>query len=268
MGGFGFGSVLPQAVKGLLIANIGVFLVQQFIDSRTIYEVFGLTPVLFWRGALWQPFTYMFIHGGFSHLFFNMLALWMFGGVLESTWGTRAFLKYYFLTGVGAALSNCILTPNAAVPIIGSAGAIYGLLAAYGLMFPNSVIYISFLFPIRAKYLVLISGLFEFITSISTMSGAGTPVAHLVHLGGMVIGVIYLRRDAMLHWLGKKLKNQQSRRRHEQMRRQDEEEMQLRKEVDDLLDKINAVGIGNLTAWEKRRLRQASDRLKRRDAER
>lgn len=262
MGGFGMGGMLPPAVKALLIANGIIFLIQELLGVNGMFNFFGLTPNLFWSGYLWQPFTYMFLHGSFSHLFFNMLALWLFGSSLESVWGMRKFLQYYFLTGVGAALSNCLLTPSAGVSIIGASGAIYGLLAAYGLLFPNSIIYISFLFPIRAKYLVLIFGFFEFITSISMMQGANSPVAHLVHFGGMVIGVVYLKHHSMLRWVARKAKKAQREKTvaAQQMNYQSEEK--LRQQVDDLLDKINEVGIGNLTNWERKRLKQASEKLR------
>ena len=262
MGGFGLGGMLPPAVKGLLIANGIIFLLQELLGVNSMFNLLGLTPTMFWKGYLWQPFTYMFLHGSFSHLLFNMLALWIFGSSLESVWGMRRFLRYYFLTGVGAALSNCLLTPGADVSIVGASGAIYGLLAAYGLLFPNSILYISFLFPIRAKYLVLIFGIFEFITSISMMQGANSGVAHLVHLGGMVIGVIYLKHHNIMRWGARKAKKVQREKTivKQQMIYQSEEK--LRQEVDDLLDKINEVGIGNLTNWERKRLKQASEKLR------
>ncbi len=265
MGGIGMGGMLPPAVKALLIANGIIFLIQELLGASVMFNLLGLTPGMFWRGYLWQPFTYMFLHGSFSHLLFNMLALWIFGSSLESLWGLRKFLRYYFLTGVGAALSNCLLTPSAGVSIIGASGAIYGLLAAYGLLFPNSIIYISFLFPIRAKYLVLIFGFFEFITSISMMQGANSPVAHLVHLGGMVIGVIYLKYQTLLRWGARKAKKVQHEKKAVKQQMMYQSEEKLRQEVDDLLDKINEVGIGNLTNWERKRLKQASEKLRQQD---
>ena len=266
-GGYGLGGMLPPAVKALLFANGIIFLMQELLGANRIFNLFGLTPGLFWSGYLWQPFTYMFLHGSFSHLLFNMLALWIFGSSLESLWGMRKFLRYYFLTGVGAALSNCLLTPYADVSIIGASGAIYGLLAAYGLLFPNSVIYISFLFPIRAKYLVLIFGFFEFVTSISMMQGANSPVAHIVHLGGMVIGVMYLKHRTLLRWGARKAKKVQRKKIIVKQRMIYQSEEKLRQEVDDLLDKINEVGIGNLTNWERKRLKQASEKLRQQERE-
>ena len=254
-----FDRMLQPGVKALLLANVGVFLLQ-FLLRWDLAFAFGLVPALFWeQRALWQPVTYMFLHGGLMHLLFNMLALWLFGGALESLWGTGRFLKYYFLTGVGAGLSNCILTPHMAIPIIGASGAVYGLLAAYGVLFPDAMVYVYFLFPVRAKWLVLIFGGIEFISSLRPGT---SPVAHLVHLGGMVIGVLYLRGTAILAWLRGGYKDQLRRMEQKRRFREYETERRLRGELDDLLDKINEVGLENLTPWERRRLREAGERLK------
>lgn len=262
MGRSSFGGMLTPGVKGLLIALGGVYLVQIVFGRELIYFL-GMTPKVFWtKYALWQPVTYIFLHGGLLHLLFNMLALWMFGGTLESIWGTNRFLKYFFLTGIGAGVSNCILTPDLAVPIIGASGAVYGLLAAYGIIFPNTLIFIYGLFPVKAKYLVLIFGLLEFVSSVSPGSSA---VAHLVHLGGMIIGIIYLKKDYLIRWGAHRTKSYLKEREHIQAKKTAEAEEKLRGEVDDLLDKINEVGIENLTSWEKRRLQEASEKLRQKE---
>ncbi len=259
IGGMGFGSMLTPGVKGLLIANIAIYMLQT-VGGNEMIHAFGLTPAAFWNEfAVWQPVTYLFLHGNFTHILFNMLALWMFGSTLESTWGTKRFLRYYFLTGIGAGLSNCLLTPNMGSVIIGASGAVYGLLLAYGLCFPNSLVYIYMLFPIRAKYLVMIFGVLEFMASVRPGT---SPVAHLVHLGGMVIGLFYLRHDRMLHWTARRLKGWQREKDTRKVQKREMAEDQLRSEVDDLLDKINQVGLQNLTSWERKRLREASELLK------
>ena len=189
----------------------------------------------------------------------------MFGSTLESVWGTKPFLNYYFLTGVGAGLSNCILTPGMSIPIVGASGAIYGLLAAYAILFPNAMIYLWMLVPIKAKYLVLIFGIFEFMASLRPGT---SPVAHLVHLGGMVIGLVYLRKDYLLRSVAREVKGVKQERPIQHEKKQENNEDRLRTEVDDLLDKINEVGLENLTYWERRRLREASDLLKRMEKER
>ncbi len=264
MGRARLGGLLTPGVKGLLIANGAVYVLQMFAGHELIY-LFGLTPAAIWTEyPIWQPVTYMFLHGGFTHLLFNMIALWIFGSVLESVWGTKAFLRYYFITGVGAGLSNCFLTPGMNIPIIGASGAVYGLLAAYAMLFPNSLVYVYGLFPIKAKWLAIIFGVIEFIASVGPGS---SPVAHLVHLGGMVIGVIYLRKSDVLRWGARKAKGLQREQTTRREQRQVESENRLRREVDDLLDKINEVGIENLTSWEKRRLREASEKLRQMEEE-
>jgi membrane associated rhomboid family serine protease len=151
---------------------------------------FGLVPVLVWRKYfIWQLLTYIFLHGGFSHILFNLLALWMFGGELENYWGSKRFLFYFLFCGIGAGICTVVLTPYGFIPVIGASGAIYGLLLAFGWLFPNRLIYIYFLFPIPAKYFVILFGLIELVSSIE---GTGGGVAHLTHLGGLLFGLFYM----------------------------------------------------------------------------
>jgi membrane associated rhomboid family serine protease len=167
----------------------GVFLLQMVV-SQWINFYLGLVPVLVWKKFfLWQLFTYIFLHGGITHLLFNLLALWMFGGELENYWGARKFLFYFFFCGIGAALCTVILTPYQMVPIIGASGVIYGILLAFGWLFPNRPIFIYFLFPIPAKYMVILYGLIELFAS---MEGTGGGIAHLTHLGGLLFGLLYM----------------------------------------------------------------------------
>lgn len=190
---YSFGGPLTPGVKSLIIANGVVFLLQKLIptfDSR-----FWLSPslVLPWNLQLWRLGTYMFLHGGVSHLLFNMLALFMFGCSIERTWGTRRFYRYYFLCGLGAALFAFIpYGPFYDLPILGASGAIYGLLLAYGVLFPYNRIWVLMTFPVEARYLVIVWGFLAFIFSIT----GGEGVAHIVHLGGFVTGF------ALLRWFG------------------------------------------------------------------
>ncbi|MBT3232193.1 MAG: rhomboid family intramembrane serine protease [Calditrichaeota bacterium] len=262
IGGPGGPGNLPPAVKGLLIANGIVFLLQGFFNPAIVNSMFGLVPANFWRGAVWQPLTYMFMHAGLMHILFNMLMLWMFGSVLESAWGKKEFIRFYFLTGIGAGLSNCFLTPSMPTPIIGASGSMYGLLAAYGILFPDTRIYISFLIPIRAKYVVLIFG---FLSLMSSFGNSGDGIAHIVHLGGMVIGVIYLKRKDFARLLGRKIKSYQVKHKQTVVQKEQESDEQLRQEVDDLLDKINEVGMNKLTTREVHRLKKASELLNRKE---
>lgn len=206
------GSALTDGVKYLLIWNGIFYLFQHFIvpgkalvAGLNIEQLLGIIPVLVLKKAfLWQVFTYLFLHGSFFHILFNMFALWMFGSDLERMWGTRRFLTYYFFTGVGAGLMTVVFTPNGVIPTIGASGAVYGLLLAYAMYFPERRIYLYFLFPVPVRLFVLIFGGIELLASISQRSGG---VAHLAHLGGLVFGWIYLK------WAAAALAQWQARRR-------------------------------------------------------
>ncbi len=196
---FGPGAMTP-AVKMLLWANVGVFLLTALAPPLylLVTRVFGLTPQLvLTRLWIWQPVTYMFLHGGITHILFNMLILWMFGVQLERIWGSRFFLRYYFITGIGAGLATigagllpfAFAEPTYVVPTIGASGAIYGLLMAFAIYYPETPILMFFLFPVPAKYFVMIIGTIAFL---SVPRGGG--VAHIAHLGGLVVGYVVLRR--------------------------------------------------------------------------
>jgi len=186
---FGGGAVTP-AVKFLLIVNTAVFILQTFLDYR-ITLLLGLVPRLVWHDLfLWQVFTYQFLHGGLFHLLFNMLALWMFGCTLERRWGSQFFLRYYFVSVLGGGILNTLLVPDQIAPSIGASAGIYGILLAFGLIYPNQIVYFYFLFPIKMKHFVWIIGGIALYSSI-TSSQSG--IAHLAHLGGMVFGYFYLR---------------------------------------------------------------------------
>lgn len=186
---FSFGYGLTPVIKKLMIVMMGVFLLQMVVD-RHLSVYLGLVPLLVWKnGFVWQLFTYIFLHGGISHLLFNLLGLWMFGGELESYWGSRKFVGYFFFCGIGAALLTVLFSPYQFIPVIGASGAIYGILLAFGWLFPNRLIYLYFLFPIPAKYFVILFGLIEFFSS---LGGTGGGVAHLTHLGGLLFGLLYM----------------------------------------------------------------------------
>ena len=195
---FGPGLMTP-AVRMLLWANVGVFLLTTLVPSAFYWatSLFGLTPQLvLTRLWVWQPFTYMFLHGGIGHILLNMLVLWMFGTQLERIWGSRFFLRYYFITGVGAGVATiaagllpaAFAEPTYAGVTIGASGAIYGLLVAFALYYPNAPVLMFFLFPVPARYFVMIIGAIAFL-SVPRSGG----VAHIAHLGGLVVGYLYLR---------------------------------------------------------------------------
>ncbi len=193
---FGPGPISP-GIKMLIKLNILAF-VATIVWPRLVLS-FGLTPqAVFEQFHFWQPVTYLFLHGGLFHILFNMLALWMFGVELERLWGSKAFIKYYFVTGIGAAVTVLFvsLLPIASADqmynsvTIGASGAVYGVLLAFGLYYPDRPIYMYFLFPVPAKYFVMIIGAIIFFSSINdTNSG----VSHEAHLGGLLAGYLYLR---------------------------------------------------------------------------
>lgn len=191
----------PVGVRWLLIANISIFVLAILSDrlAAPFLDSFSLVPAqVVQKLAVWQLVTYMFIHAGFGHILWNMLALWMFGAEMERLWGTSKFLRFYFICGICAALTVVVcayIFGGVGVRTVGSSGAIYGLLMAYGLMFPEQTILFSFLIPIKSKYFVMIIGGIIFLQSyMVTLGGSrGSSIAVLAHLGGLVTGYLLLR---------------------------------------------------------------------------
>jgi len=195
---YSFGPPLTRMVKRLIIITSAAFVLtyipfQIFGQEFFAYPFawFALTPAdVIHKLRFWQLGTYLFLHWGFFHIIFNMFALWMFGSDLESLWGGKKFLYYYFLTGVGAGLFCVLLQPSSQIPTLGCSGAVYGLLLAYGMTFPDRPIYLYMIIPIKAKWFVALMGGIEFVSSFST---PGSGVSHVAHLGGMLFGFLYLR---------------------------------------------------------------------------
>ncbi|MBR1784819.1 MAG: rhomboid family intramembrane serine protease [Bacteroidales bacterium] len=187
--------LLPTAVKHLLIINTICYLAYYVLARQHIVDLNYLLGI--WTPSsgnfhLWQPLTYMFMHGSFDHLFFNMFSLWMFGATLERVWGTRRFLFYYLVCGIGAGLLN-LLVPGVHVSV-GASGAIYALLLAFGMLFPNEYVYLYLLVPIKTKYVIIGMVVLELFEGIFRSYDG---VAHFAHLGGMLIGlllILYWRR--------------------------------------------------------------------------
>jgi len=189
------GGGLPRGIKTILIVSAAVYVLQSLGTNEfvlSLRESFGLTPAAVFQSlAVWQLATYIFLHGGFFHILFNMFALWMFGAELERTWGTREFVKFFFICGVGAGVMSVIVDPSSTIPTIGASGSIYGILLAYGLLFPNRImILIPFMIPVKVKYYVMVIGGMAFLSS---LGGSGSGIAHVAHLGGMIFGYLYLR---------------------------------------------------------------------------
>ena len=192
----------PTGLKWLLIVNIGIFVVSFILSRVNSVEVFlqnfALMPAqVVQTFAVWQLVTYMFLHSGIGHILWNMLALWMFGAELERLWGTTRFLRFYFLCGIAAALTVVVaayIFGGTEIRTVGSSGAIYGILMAYGLMFPDQTILFSFLIPIKSKYFVMIIGAIIFLQSyMATVGGQASGVAVVAHLGGLIAGFLLLR---------------------------------------------------------------------------
>lgn len=249
-----------DVVKFLILGNVTVFAAQEILGLYPMFiENFALIPKEFFGGHVWTLVTYMFLHGGFSHILFNMLALWMFGSMLERVWGSKEFLKYYLLTGLGGGLCYALFNMDSYVPTVGASGAIYGLLLAYAVLFPDNIIYIWFVIPVKAKYFAMIFGVIEFLASFNQGSG----VAHLAHLGGMLMGYGYLKWGRLRYTAPGQRMREWKRKLDESAREREEQNIEeVRREVDELLDKINRVGMDGLTRDEQQRLEKASKFLR------
>lgn len=183
-------SAITPSIKHLLIINGLSFVALNTPQLQDfLFFNFALWPLGSGAFAPWQFISYMFLHGSLGHIFFNMFALWIFGTAIESVWGTRRFVIYYFTTGVGAALLHMMIAGGS--PVIGASGAVFGILLAFGMMFPERRIFLL-LIPvgIKAKYFVMMYGAFELMMGISSLQ---TGIAHFAHLGGMVVGFLLIR---------------------------------------------------------------------------
>jgi len=200
------GGMMTRGIKWLLIVNIGVFFLQTILaltqkDAAFAFMTwFGLMPFAVTHGLrVWQPVTYLFLHGGLLHILVNMFFLWYFGVELERLWGRQRFLAYYFLTGVGAGFVNIAVKtliggPGVEQVTIGASGAVYGVLMAVAVLFPDRQI--GLIFPpvvMPMKVFVFIMGAIAFF---GTMGAGGDGISHIIHLSGMLIGYLYLRRGS------------------------------------------------------------------------
>jgi membrane associated rhomboid family serine protease len=209
--------LIPPVIKNLVILNALVFFAQVVFEKNQSFNIENLFALHDIRSVYFRPHqlvTHMFLHGSFEHILFNMFALWMFGSVLENLWGPKRFLIFYMLCGLGAALLHLgtlyyeltpywntyyALSPAEQEEVkyinnilnsktVGASGAVFGCLAAFGYLFPNSLIYVYFFLPIKAKWFVLIYGAMELWLGIR--NSAGDNVAHWAHLGGAIVGLL------------------------------------------------------------------------------
>ncbi len=270
IGGHGRGSLNPldrsfynSAIRVLIALNLVIFVIIWLPQSKpfeySVYTLFGLVPKYVWsKLRFWQPVTYMFLHGGWLHVGINMFVLWMFGREIEWRWGKKEFLKFYFITGVGSGIVTMLFSLHSVTPVIGASGAIYGVLLAYGMMFPERYVYLYFLFPLKVKYFVAIIGGIAFFSS---LSNPGDTIAHLTHLSGMIIGYLYIKQDWRLDFMENLVKKRRKKKTLEKIDEVENDIYDYRAEIDRILDKINQVGYDNLTEDEKQILYKASQHL-------
>ena len=275
---YGYG--LSKAVKTLLIINVAIFVVAALLNMSGILNVlFGLTPnLVVGRLMVWQFFTYMFLHGGIGHIGFNMFALWMFGTEIEHSWGSRDFIKYYVICGIGGGvlvwLTSLVNLSDPTATTIGASGAIYGILLAYGLMWPDRMIYVMGVLPMKALHFVIIFGAIDLFQGFSRM---GSGVAYFAHVGGIATGYIYLKYGwrMMVHvesfskhhgiadwYKRRKFTVIQGGRKDTDTDDMEAMHPDLENEVDRILDKIAREGMDSLDNNERRILDRASRRKK------
>ncbi len=279
-----FGFTVTPWVKRLLIANTAMwvlaFLLAHSGAEDVLERALAMTPVEVLRKP-WTLVTYMFVHDGPLHLLFNMLGLFFFGPPLEERWGGREFLKFYLIAGLGAALLSFI-TPT--TPIVGASGAIYGILMAYAMYWPDNPVYIWGIFPVKVKWLV--TGIVV-ITVLGSLSSGTSGIAYLAHLGGLATGFLYLKSPfapspwgpsprskagkvrqgggLSLGWLKRDRSpaaKQSTPQKPAGATNRARDEQQLLDDVDRILEKISARGLGSLTDEERKRLDEVSRRYR------
>ncbi len=268
--GFGFGGMLTPMVKRLLIANVVVFGLTLVLGYSLAIDWFAFQPrQIFVRP--WGVVTYMFVHGGFMHLALNMLVLFFFGPPLEGRWGSREFLKFYMVCGLGGVALSYLFLP---VAVVGASAAVYGLMLAFAMNWPDAPIYVWGIFPVKAKWLVAFLFVVSLMSALSDPGGGGG-VAHFAHLGGLAAGFIYLKSDwrpgrrvvALAKAAGPKRRlaivpreEREAKRAAKAEARRGDEEKVLLDRVDAVLDKISAEGMASLTPDELRLLDEVSRR--------
>jgi membrane associated rhomboid family serine protease len=265
---FGFGFALTPMVKRLMIANAAVFVATLLLGRGFVFDWFAFQPTrIFFRP--WGVLTYMFVHGGLMHLAMNMLMLFFFGSPLESRWGRQEFLKFYVICGLGGVVMSYLFLPAA---VVGASAAVYGIMLAFAMNWPDSPIYVFGIFPVKAKYLV---GFMFVLSLLNAVEASGGGVAHFAHLGGLVTGFIYLKSDWQVARRFQRLRNTTRRRRMaivpdaqsaevpEAARgsaQEHNDKAALYDAVDQVLDKISAEGMSALTPDELKLLDDVSKR--------
>lgn len=261
-----FGPRLTPAVKGLLIANAAVFIIQILLGDPEVekaaeifIKIFGLYPPYALRGALWQFVTYMFLHGDFWHIALNMLLLWMLGCDVETSWGARSFLYYYFSAGIVAGALNLLATVSTGVPTIGASGALFAIIVAFAMAFPNRILYLNFFFPVKAKHFAIFMFAVQlYMVTLSTDPEAGR-IAYLAHLGGALYGYLYLKFGDRVRYLMPRIPRirfNAGSRKNKNEEDPDTWNSFMENEIDPILDKISREGFGSLTKKERKILKK------------
>jgi rhomboid family protein len=265
---FGFGNVLTPVVKRLLIANVVAYVLTLLVGTSFAYDWFAFQPTrIFIRP--WGVFTYMFMHHGIWHLAMNMLALFFFGAPVEAKWGSREFFKYYVICGLGGVALSYVFLPTS---IVGASAAIFGVMLAFAMAWPDAPIYVFGIFPVKAKWLVTF---FFVLTLLSAVTDSGGGVAYLAHLGGLITGFIYLKADwragrpvqrftravrARRMAIVPRDERDDSTHGQPTEARRRREDQSLYDAVDAVLDKISAEGMASLTPDELKLLDEVSRR--------
>ncbi len=252
-------SLFTDAIKTLISVNFAIFILQSISSSELMFfSNFGLVPKLVWSQLkIWQPFTYMFFHGDIWHVLINMFVLWMFGSELERAWGKTNFLRFYFITGVGSGLGTMFFGLQSTIPIVGASGAIYGVLLAYGIMFPNRTVYLYGIIPIKSIWFVIGIGVIAFFSSFNNF----TNISHLTHLFGMTIGYLYLKRPVNFRSLWFSFFKKILEYRIQNHERKISQSVEMERDLNSILDKINREGFKSLTQEEEERLYKNSENL-------
>jgi len=292
--GFGSFSYFPPVIKNLLIINGAVFFLQLLMQNLTFGGIpadnilirwFALMPLGSGYFEVWQLITYQFMHGGFFHILINMFILWMFGIEIENLWGSKKFIIFYLTAGVVGGLFQILLSPvligGLSGPTIGASGAIMGVMVVFGILFPNRLIFLYFLIPVKVKYFIIVLVLIEIFAV-----NSGGNIAHLAHVGGALTGLVYMLWDRSASFKNifrstsnyggggnisntfknisnpfkRKEKNVEDAQYYEVKDKNEENISQ--EEIDKILDKISQSGYQNLTEKEKKILFEASKKMK------
>ena len=255
---------LPTAVKNIIFANLFVICIVELSGIKlNIFRDYGLIPFqIIFELKIWQLFTYMFLHDGFLHILLNMLFLWMFGREIEIVWGKNQFYKYYFFTGIGAGLLNSILSFSSTIPVVGASGAVFGILIAFALIYPNRIVLLYGIFPMKVKFMV--TGLAT-IALFSTIMIEHSRISHLTHLSGMISGYIYLKKDFLVTIINNYFNSKKESTKIFHIKTKMDEEVILKKTVNEVLDKLNVEGWENLSDSEQQILYKASEIYSNRD---